>query len=95
MAASYRGERQREKMKAVYQEKEITVGELIDILQKMPPSASVTLEGCDCYGKATGAEYRSDSYGDYAFIYREDGVDSDERQGWRQEQKDSVSNEPS
>lgn len=67
-------------METAYEEKEITVSELIDILQKMPPSALVALEGCDCYGKAIGVEYRSDQGGGYAFIYREDGVDSDERQ---------------
>lgn len=38
----------------------ITVAELIEQLQKLPPDAMVYAEGCDCVGPATGAELQSD-----------------------------------
>lgn len=63
----------------MYEEKQITVGELILMLQGMPQNARVVLEGCDCYGGATGAEYRADNERPYAFIYRDDGVDYQDR----------------
>ena len=38
-------------------EKQITVGELIELLKNFPSSAAVISEGCDCYGKVSGAHY--------------------------------------
>jgi hypothetical protein len=40
--------------------RQITVAELITILQTMPQDAKVDTEGCDCYGPSDGATLESD-----------------------------------
>jgi len=41
-----------------FEKKQLTVKELIELLQKMPQDALVWHEGCDCFGKADGVVYR-------------------------------------
>ncbi len=36
------------------EKKQLTVAELIELLQQEPPDYLVVLEGCDCYGNAGG-----------------------------------------
>lgn len=36
-------------------EKQLTVKELIEILQALPPDTLVETEGCDCWGPCVGA----------------------------------------
>ena len=42
-------------------QKQLTVGELIEVLKAFPLDALVWHEGCDCWGKANGVEDASDS----------------------------------
>lgn len=37
--------------------KTLTVREVIEKLQQMPPDAEVILEGCDCFGPCRGVEF--------------------------------------
>lgn len=37
--------------------KQLTVREVIEQLQQLPPDALVALEGCDCYGPCCGVEF--------------------------------------
>jgi len=46
--------------------KQLTVAELIQLLQDMPQGALVHTEGCDCYGEADGVHEE----GDYVLITR-------------------------
>lgn len=39
--------------------KQLTVGELIVVLQKFDPSLLVETEGCDCFGPCVGAHVYS------------------------------------
>lgn len=39
---------------------QITVAQLIALLQKEDPSKLVTVEGCDCVGEAVGVETSND-----------------------------------
>lgn len=41
--------------------KQLTVAELIALLQKQPQDALVMHEGCDCYGHADGVKWVEDS----------------------------------
>lgn len=37
----------------------MTVGQLVEFLKRMPQEATLSLEGCDCFGEAHGAELSS------------------------------------
>jgi len=61
--------------------KPLTVGELVQLLQKFDSSQPVQLEGCDCYGWAKGVEELGDlpSYrmqGNWVVVTRHDWSDS-------------------
>ena len=63
----------------IYKEKSITVGELVTMLNELPQDAPVKLEGCDCYGDASGAYVEIVESEAKVFITRTDGVDWDDR----------------
>ena len=44
-------------IKEEIKDKQLTNGELIELLQTLPKDALVWHEGCDCYGKADRVEY--------------------------------------
>lgn len=50
--------------------KQITVKELISLLQKCPQGIPVWHEGCDCWGEADRVEIGKDSEGEYVLIGR-------------------------
>lgn len=61
--------------------KPLTVGELVQLLQKFDPSQPVQVEGCDCYGWAKNVEESGEmpSYrvqGEWVLVTRHDGSDS-------------------
>ncbi len=43
----------------------MTVAELIDRLRGLPPALPVVLEGCDCFGDATGVEVVDEDHEGY------------------------------
>ncbi len=51
-------------------DKQITVAELIAILQTFDKDLLVWAEGCDCVGEAVGAVVKNDSDGPYVLVIR-------------------------
>lgn len=47
---------------------QLTVSQLIELLAKCPPDLRVMVQGCDCYGLASGVEVLPDA----VYICRED-----------------------
>jgi len=51
------------------EEKQLTVAELITELQKFPADMLVWTEGCDCFGKASGAvRYSDDGIAEHDYV---------------------------